>query len=68
MKPIPKSLHTVTVFVAMADMKLRHAIRSYDEAYLAVMEIADALGYYNTPDTYELMAQAVRKLRKLGYD
>lgn len=55
MKTIPKSLHTVTVLVAVA--RLDMAARNSD-AHSAVHEALHVLGYANSPDIYGLAAKA----------
>jgi len=60
MNTIPKSLHTVTVLVAVARA-------AYDEGLNAQEAIADALavlGYANTPDTYQLADKARKVLAR----
>lgn len=62
MKPIPKSLHTVMVLVAMAKI-----IRASRPAYTwedAVGQALYQLDYGYTIDTYDLKNQAVKKLSK----
>lgn len=59
-KPIPKSLHTVTVLVAMAQLYI-------DMGYSlagAMTRTVTALGYTDSPDTYSLVASAMGKLAK----
>lgn len=61
-KPIPKSLHTVTVLVTMAQLYV-------DMGYSltgAMERTVTALGYADTPDAYELVKQATVKLVKLN--
>lgn len=72
-KPIPKSLHTVTVLVAIAKDQLVRSSR-FSHVYappfekLVYEDCVDCalaiLGLHNTPDTYALREQAVRKLSK----
>lgn len=61
-KPIPKSLHTVTVLVTMAQLYV-------DMGYSltgAMDRTVAALGYTDTPDVYELVKQAAAKLVKIN--
>lgn len=63
---IPKSLHTVTVLVAVARFYMElaaHAGKPMTADY-AVESAAARLGYADAPDTYGLCAAAVRKLEK----
>ena len=60
-KPIPKSLHTVTVLVAIAR---NHMQIHGTSATTAVMCATVMLDLYDSPDTYGLCEQAVRKLSK----
>lgn len=65
MKPIPKSLHTVTVLVTMAKlMQQAHEERATISNHSAVFSCMQALGYSDSPDTYGLMEQAIKKLNK----
>jgi hypothetical protein len=64
---IPKSLHTVTVLVAVAQQ-----IACYESFYdnkILIERAANILGYQGVADVHELKAQAVKKLNKLrpGY-
>lgn len=61
-KPIPKSLHTVTVFVAMSQLYID---MGYSVAG-AVERTVAALGYADSPDVYNLITQATNKLVKLN--
>lgn len=57
---LPKSLHTVTVLVAVAT-----ELRTDDMTARAAIERALAvLGYNNASDTYGLAAKAVRQLER----
>ena len=61
-KPIPKSLHTVTVFVTMSQLYI-------DMGYSitgAVERTVAALGYTDAPDVYCLATQATAKLVKIN--
>ena len=58
MKPIPKSLHTVTVLVTMS------RLLSPSEPAKGVLDVLKSLGYTDTPDTYELVRQALKQLNK----
>lgn len=62
MKPIPKSLHTVTVLVAIAReiSILRHPY-SVEESVASAVCI---LGLEDAPDVYGLREQAIRKLSR----
>lgn len=63
MKPIPKSLHTVTVLVAIAREQL--LLTSHRWTYENCVDAAlSILGLDNTPDAYGLREQAIRKLSK----
>ncbi len=56
---IPKSLHTVTVLVNVA----RVIQRVTDETNSSAVQSARlALGYGDTPDTYDLAAKAVKAM------
>lgn len=61
MKPIPKSLHTVTVLVTVA--KLIQASTPYSNAG-AVNAALVLLGYDPATDTYELATKATKQLNK----
>ena len=61
MKPIPKSLHTVTVLVAIAR---NHMLVHGTSAATAVMCATVMLDLHDAPDVYGLCEQAVRKLSK----
>ena len=62
MSPFPKSLHTVTVIVAMARLILdaKPHYTPYDAVYAAL----SALGYPSESDHYGLALQALKKLNK----
>lgn len=63
---IPKSLHTVSVLVAVAKRETdvaRIMAQSIDAA-AAVERAAYILGYSTESDVYQLKAAAVRKLEK----
>jgi hypothetical protein len=63
-KPIPKSLHTVTVLVMLA-RRLMQSSQQPRSADAAVDMALSILGYdADTVDTYGLKAQAVAKLGK----
>lgn len=72
MKPIPKSLHTVTVLVAIAREQLvrtsSHPLYASPYEKLVYEDCVDCalatLGLHNMPDTYGLREQAIRKLSK----
>lgn len=59
---IPKSLHTVSVLVAVAKLMQSHltGLTACDYVDLA----ANSLGYADESDTYALKAAAVRKLER----
>jgi hypothetical protein len=60
---IPKSLHTVTAIVAVAQR-----IGTYESFYsnTALIQLAvDVLGYNEAMDIYDLKGQALKKLNKL---
>jgi hypothetical protein len=61
-KALPKSLHTVTVLVAVAkliqDTKLGYS--AFDAVYQALV----VLGYSSEEDHYSLALQALKKLNK----
>lgn len=61
MKPIPKSLHTVTVLVAIAR---NHMLVHGTSASTAVMCACVMLDLHDAPDVYGLRDQAIRKLSK----
>lgn len=63
MSPVPKSLHTVTVLVAMARLILD--ARPYYTPYDAVYASLSALGYPSESDYYSLAQQAFKKLSKV---
>ena len=61
-KPIAKSLHTVTVLVRVATMlKKRDLAYSNMEAVHGAMQV---LGLSGMPDTYGLVAAAIKQLSK----
>ena len=62
-KPIPKSLHTVTVLVATAQVFIDLA--QYPIPVAVEMAVA-VLGYTDTPDVYNLVQQATTKLVKIN--
>lgn len=74
MKPIPKSLHTVTVLVAIAREQLartsRLAVYAPPFEKLVYEDCVDCalaiLGLHNMPDTYGLREQAIRKLSRIA--
>jgi len=61
-KPIPKSLHTVTVLVAMATIyrDMGYSVQGSIDRTLS------ALGYDILQDDYKLAEQALHKLNKKG--
>lgn len=65
MKPLAKSLHTVTVLVRVA-----HEIRNRQfpplDADSAISRALDILGLTGQPDAYGLAAQAEKQLRKFS--
>ena len=76
-KPIAKSLHTVTVLVRVAKLHLPSTpfaggnnyrdIRSFSHAErcaMAVTEALETLGLSDMPDTYGLVAAAIKQLSK----
>jgi hypothetical protein len=62
-KPIPKSLHTVTVIIAAASIMREHMGEGEPVAD-AVRYALEVLGYANTPDTYNLSAAALKQMEK----
>jgi len=55
---IPKSLHTLTVFVNVARAVAPELI-SAGRPYAAIQRAADVLGYpHGTPDDYQIMLKA----------
>lgn len=60
---LPKSLHTVTVLVAMA--RLIRAQRPQYTAEDAVYQAMYQMGYSAESDHYGLVAQAVKKLNRI---
>ncbi len=65
MKPLAKSLHTVTVLVRVA-----HEVRNRQfpplDADSAVARALDILGLTEQPDSYGLAAAAIKQLRKFS--
>jgi hypothetical protein len=62
-KPIAKSLHTVTVLVRVA--KAIAPTEGLDFTSVAAVKLAaQVLGLDNMPDTYGLIDQALKQLRK----
>lgn len=61
-KPIPKSLHTVTVLVKLARHFRVTQGWSYDNLEGPLDEALRFLGYATTPDTHELRAAALKQL------
>ena len=62
-KPIAKSLHTVTVLVRVA--KAIAPAEGLDFTSVAAVKLAaQVLGLDNMPDTYGLIDQALKQLRK----
>ena len=59
---LPKSLHTVTVLVAVARLFLAQA--PHYNAFGAVHAALQSLGYTEEQDTYSLTQQAIKKLNK----
>lgn len=64
MSPVPKSLHTVTVLVAMSRLILD--AKPHYTAYDAVYAAMSALGYPAEADHYSLAQQAFKKLNKVA--
>lgn len=64
MSPVPKSLHTVTVLVAMARLILdaKPHYTPFDAVYAAL----STLGYPAESDHYSLAQQAFKKLSKVA--
>ncbi len=60
-KPLPKSLHTVTVLVNVAQM-IQRLNDQIDEC--AVGSALTVLGYDGSPDAYGLAAKAVKAMRQ----
>jgi hypothetical protein len=63
MKPLAKSLHTVTVLVRVALNEKHNSAMSNGHAVCAALAI---LGLANMPDTNGLEAQAIKQLNKLS--
>lgn len=64
-KPLPKSLHTVTVLVQVARRLMKSSQHTVPSAVAAVDMALSILGYdADTDDTYNLKAQAIAKLGK----
>lgn len=64
MKPIPKSLHTVTALRRFAAFIIED--RNNGTLYEEAIDIAAReLGYWDTPDTYGLKAIALKQLQEL---
>lgn len=61
-RTLPKSLHTVSVIVAVAKLFLVSA--PHYNAYGAVHAALQALGYKEEEDIYSLTQQAIKKLNK----
>jgi len=59
---IPKSLHTVTVIVAVARVYMGAPFNQ--SAAVSIGVAVEALGYADTPDTYELASKARAILAK----
>ena len=60
-KPIPKSLHTVTVLKAIATAKQHETGLP---AHACVLLALDFLGLAYSPDTHDLIAATVRQMDK----
>lgn len=65
MKPIPKSLHTVTVLVNVA-AHIRKDHPHTISVHNAVREAAEVLGLNSQPDQYGLIESAIKQLSKRG--
>jgi hypothetical protein len=66
-KPLAKSLHTVTVLVRVAKLHLSHRRLMGDGAAanaFAVGQALETLGLGDMPDTYGLVAAAIKQLNK----
>jgi len=61
-KPLAKSLHTVTVLVAIADTRKHDLAYTFERVDYAL----HVLGLENAPDVYGLRAQAIAKIAKLN--
>lgn len=64
-KPIPKSLHTVTVLRKFAALRMTGDPNQRPAD--AVAEVLELLGYADTPDTHELAAKTVEMLEREGW-
>jgi hypothetical protein len=65
MKPLAKSLHTVTVLVRVAlEVRKRQFPPLHPDS--AVERALDILGLTGQPDTYGLAAQAIKQLSKFS--
>jgi hypothetical protein len=60
MKPLAKSLHTVTVLVAIANTRKHDLALTFERVDYALR----VLGLENAPDVYGLREQAIAKLNK----
>ena len=63
-KPIPKSLHTVTVIVRLARFFRGFTVMGDDLNARSIAYAVEKLGYADTPDTHELAAKALEILEK----
>ncbi len=63
MKPLAKSLHTVTVLVRVALNEKHKSAMSNGHAVCAALVI---LGLYDLPDTNGLAEQAIKQLNKFS--
>jgi hypothetical protein len=64
MKPLAKSLHTITVLVRVAlNAKLRHPLLSNSGLVAVALDI---LGLGDMPDTNGLAEQAIKQLNKFS--
>lgn len=63
MKPMPKSLHTVTVLVKLATFAMENYSDNIDGAISWALEF---LGYSREQDSYHLAQQAAKQLRASG--
>lgn len=64
MKPLAKSLHTVTVLVRVAlNAKHRHPLLSNSGLVAVALDI---LGLEEQPDSYGLAEQAIKQLNKFS--
>ena len=62
-KPIPKSLHTVSVLVRLADhLRSQNGIGTGKSTIQALDEAVAILGLSDAPDDYRLIDQAFKKL------